>query len=249
MILEKWMDPSWLSNSYLVGDHDGGTGLVVDTGADPAALLQAAKDHRLQVTHIFNTHFHADHTQYNRDIANATGAKVCIHRADAPHLDDVGLELEGGEKMTIGEMTVEVVHIPGHTAGQILLIVNGEDAFTGDTLFRRSIGGNRGPGGTTFADLRRSIVEGILTLPPATRLRPGHTDPTTVAEELAENPFVRVMKGLDPEGEGECTFDGQQARLIVWGDDYDGGHKAWVRFPDGADAVVPGSRTKVHKAT
>jgi len=245
MILEKWMDPSWLSNSYLVGDRDGGTGLVVDTGADPGPLLQAVEQHRLQVTHIFNTHFHGDHTQYNREIAAATGAQICIHKADAPHLDGVGMELQGGEKLSVGEMTVEVVHIPGHTAGQILLILDGEDAFTGDTLFRRSIGGNRGPGGTTFADLRRSIEEGILTLPPATRLRPGHTDPTTVAEELEQNPFVRVMKGLDPEGERECEFEGRKARLIVWGDDYDGGHKAWVRFPDGEDAVVPGSRTKI----
>ena len=58
---------------YLVKGGGGPTeDLVVDTGADPAPLLQAARDHRLQVTHIFNTHFHADHTQYNRDIATAT---------------------------------------------------------------------------------------------------------------------------------------------------------------------------------
>jgi glyoxylase-like metal-dependent hydrolase (beta-lactamase superfamily II) len=178
-------------------------------------------------------------------VATATGAVVCAHAADAPQLEGVGMELQGGETLSIGEMSVEVTHIPGHTAGQVLLVLNGEEAFTGDTLFRRSIGGNRGPGGTTFEDLRHSIVEGILTLPESTRLRPGHTDPTTVAEELAENPFVRVMKGLDPEGTRDCTFDGQPARLIVWGDDYDGGHKAWVRFPDGTDAVVAGSRTKV----
>ncbi len=241
MILEKFMDPTWLSNSYLLGDRTGGTGLIIDTGAEPAPLLAAIEKHDLHVTHIFNTHFHGDHTQFNLPIADATGAMICVHEADAPHLDGVGLALEGGESLTIGDFTVEIRHIPGHTAGQILLIINGEEGFTGDTLFRRSVGGNRGPGGTTFDDLRNSILE-IMSLPPSMRLRPGHTDPTSVGEELEENPFVRVMKGEDPEGTGTCSYEGREAQLIVWGDDYDGGHKAWVRFEDGADAIVAGSR-------
>jgi glyoxylase-like metal-dependent hydrolase (beta-lactamase superfamily II) len=245
MILKKYMDHTWLSNSYLVADREGGTGLVIDTGTDPAALLRAVREHRLQVSHIFNTHFHMDHTAFNQDVARSTGAEIWAHRDDAAHLAGVDRALEGGERLAIGDLTVEIVHIPGHTAGQILLVVNGSEAFTGDTLFRRSIGGNRGPGGTTFQDLRRSILEVILQLPPDTRLHPGHTDPTTVAEEIEENPFVRAMTGTDPEGEGRCTFEGQSARLIVWGTDYDGGHKAWIRFDDGTNAVVAGSRVQV----
>jgi glyoxylase-like metal-dependent hydrolase (beta-lactamase superfamily II) len=242
MILKKYMDPTWLSNSYLVADRDGGTGFIIDTGTDPAGLLAAIREHHLQVTHIFNTHFHMDHTAFNQDLARATGAEIWAHRDDAAHLPGVDRALEGGERLAIGDLAVEVVHIPGHTAGQVLLLVNGTEGFTGDTLFRRSIGGNRGPGGTTFQDLRRSILDVILQLPAATRLHPGHTDPTTVAEEIEENPFVRVMTGVDPEGDDRCTFDGKSARLIVWGTDYDGGHKAWIRFGDGTDAVVAGSR-------
>ena len=85
----------------------------------------------------------------------------------------------------------------------------------------------------------------LLALPPDTRIRPGHTDPTTVAEELENNPFVRLWRGLDPEGdEPECTVLGEPAALVLLGPDYDGGHKAWVRWPDGRDDIVPGSRSR-----
>ena len=64
----------------------------------------------------------------------------------------------------------------------------------------------------------------------------------TVDEELESNRFVRIWRGLDPEGSDECTALGEPATLILLGDDYDGGHKAWVRWPDGRDDIVPGSK-------
>ena len=79
-----------------------------------------------------------------------------------------------------------------------------------------------------------------MALPPETVLRPGHTDPTTVGEEWENNAFVRVWRGLDPEGDEPCTALGEPATLVLLGDDYDGGHKAWVRWPDGRDDIVPG---------
>ena len=81
------------------------------------------------------------------------------------------------------------------------LLVDGTDVFTGDTLFKGSVGGVRAPGHTTYADLKSSIMDTLLKLPPETRIHPGHTDPTTVADELEHNPFVRIWRGLDPEGE------------------------------------------------
>jgi hydroxyacylglutathione hydrolase len=116
--------------------------------------------------------------------------------------------------------------------------------FTGDTLFRNSVGGVRAPAHTTYDDLRRSIMDVLLALPPETRIRPGHTDPTSVAEEWESNAFVRVWRGLDPEGTEPCTALGEPATLILLGDDYDGGHKAWVRWPDGTDDIVPGSKVR-----
>jgi hypothetical protein len=88
-------------------------------------------------------------------------------------------------------------------------------------------------------------MDTLLTLPPQTRIHPGHTDPTTVADELEHNGFVRIWRGVDPEGTGSCTALGEPATLILLGDDYDGGHKAWVRWPDGRDDIVPGSRVQV----
>ena len=83
-----------------------------------------------------------------------------------------------------------------------------------------------------------------MALPPETVVRPGHTDPTTVGEEWENNAFVRVWRGLDPEGDEPCTAFGDPATLVLLGDDYDGGHKAWVRWPDGRDDIVPGSQVQ-----
>jgi hydroxyacylglutathione hydrolase len=116
--------------------------------------------------------------------------------------------------------------------------------FTGDTLFKNSVGGVRAPGHTSYADLKHSIMDVLLQLPPETTIRPGHTDPTTVADELETNAFVRVWRGLDPEGSDHCTAMGEPATLVLLGDDYDGGHKAWVRWQDGADDIVPGSQVE-----
>jgi glyoxylase-like metal-dependent hydrolase (beta-lactamase superfamily II) len=114
--------------------------------------------------------------------------------------------------------------------------------FTGDTLFKSSVGGVRAPGSTSYADLKSSVMDTLLQLPPDTVIRPGHTDPSTVAEELESNPFVRIWRGLDEEGAEQVTALGDPATLILWGPDYDGGHKAWVRWPDGSDDIVGGSR-------
>jgi hypothetical protein len=83
----------------------------------------------------------------------------------------------------------------------------------------------------------------LMALPPATRLHPGHTDPTTVGEEWEENAFVRVWRGVDPEGSDPCTVWEREATLVLWAPDYDGGHKAWIRWADtGEDDIVPGSQ-------
>ena len=121
--------------------------------------------------------------------------------------------------------------------------MNGTDCLTGDVLFRGTVGGTRAGGPSGFADLRRS-VERLLALPPETRLHPGHSEATTVAAERESNPFVRVWDGRDPEGDEPCRVGGEEATLVLWAPDYDGGHKAWVRYPDGRDAIVGGSQVE-----
>jgi hypothetical protein len=84
----------------------------------------------------------------------------------------------------------------------------------------------------------------LMKLPAETRVLPGHTDETTIGREWEENPFIRVWRGIEPEGTERVRVAGRDATLIVWSPDYDGGGKAWVRFDDGRDAIVGGSRVE-----
>jgi hydroxyacylglutathione hydrolase len=181
-----------------------------------------------------------------------------------------GVELgtiEAGEILQFGRLEVRPLKTPGHTAGMLSFLVaedpsargarsgagpgpggfQGGDAvvFTGDTLFRGSIGGVRAPGHTTYTDLRDSIMGTLMELPGETLIYPGHTDATTVAREWEQNPFIRVWRGLDAEGAEPCMALGEPATLILLGEDYDGGKKAWVRWADGRDDIVPGSRVEI----
>lgn len=239
-------DPRWLSNAYLVSDGPGGSAVVIDTGAPIAPLIEEVGKLGVRVAMIFNTHFHGDHTAENRALSKRFGAPVAAHRVEMPHIATATVALEDGQRLDVGGLEIEVLHIPGHTAGQAAFLVNGEELFTGDTLFRRSVGGTMAPGSSGFDDLKRSLLDRLLRLPDRVTVRPGHTLPTTIGEERRENPFLRVMRGEDPQGARRCLAFRRPARLIVHATDYDGGTKGWVRFDDdGAQATVPGSRVEV----
>jgi hydroxyacylglutathione hydrolase len=240
MIVERSMNDSWLSNTYLVAAGPGSDAFLVDAGGPLEPLFQAADEHDLNVTHILLTHHHHDHVaELAAALERWPDATVLSHPEE--RVPGTTGDLKPGDEVTIGDLTVKALHTPGHTAGMLALLVDGE-VFTGDTLFKGSVGGVRAPGSTSYADLKSSVMETLLTLPPDTVIRPGHTDPSTVAEELESNPFVRIWRGLDEEGDEQVTALGDPATLILWGPDYDGGHKAWVRWPDGSDDIVGGSR-------
>jgi hydroxyacylglutathione hydrolase len=242
MIVERSMHPDWLSNTYLVAAAAGGPGFLVDAGGPVRPLLEKAAAEGIDVTHVLLTHHHADHVAELGAVTRAfPDAQVLIHPGERELVDGATGDLNPGDDVEIGGLTVRALHTPGHTLGMISLLVEGE-VFTGDTLFKNSVGGVRAPGHTSYEDLKRSIMDVLLELPPDTTIRPGHTDPTTVAEELESNAFVRVWRGVDPEGDEQCTAMGEPATLVLLGDDYDGGHKAWVRWADGSDDIVPGSQ-------
>jgi glyoxylase-like metal-dependent hydrolase (beta-lactamase superfamily II) len=119
-------------------------------------------------------------------------------------------------------------------------VVNGEACFTGDTLFAGSVGGTT----EAFDDLRRSIMDVLMGLSHDLHIYPGHTEESTIGWEWDHNPFIRVWRGLEPEREDRCYVSGREATLVLWAQDYDGGNKAWVRFTDGTDAIVGGSRVE-----
>jgi len=245
MILARSQHPTWLSNSFLVGDVGRGEAIVVDAGAPPEPILDAARELGVRITRVVLTHHHHDHVESQAAYAPA---RCCAHVDELPL---VGFEVDGlrdGETFDVGRLRARVLHVPGHTVGQLSLVVGSdarpEHVFTGDTLFRGSVGGTRAPGHGTFAQLRASILGGILALPPETVVHPGHSDDTSVARELAENPFVRAWRGIDAPLTERCTALGEPATLLTWARDYDGGFKAWVRFDDGREDSVGGSRVR-----
>jgi hydroxyacylglutathione hydrolase len=243
MIVERSMHPDWLSNTYLVAAGPGGDGFLVDAGGPVRPLLDQAEANDIAITHVLLTHHHHDHVaELGAVTSRFPDAQVLIHPDERELVDGATGDLNPGDELSIGGLTVQAVHTPGHTRGMLSLLVDGKEVFTGDTLFKNSVGGVRAPGHTTYADLKRSIMEVLLEFPPDTIIRPGHTDPTTVAEERENNAFVRVWRGLEPEGSERCTAMGEPATLVLLGDDYDGGHKAWVRWADGSDDIVPGSQ-------
>jgi hydroxyacylglutathione hydrolase len=210
------MHPDWLSNAYLVADEEGGSAVFVDSGADVRPLQEAAERWRVAPSYVLRTHSHADHVVHEESL----GLPV---RTDA---------------VEVGGLRVEALPTPGHSDDMIAFVVNGEAVFTGDTLFKDSVGGG------DFERVRHSVMEVLMKLPPETRVLPGHTDETTIGREWDENPFVRVWRGAQAEGTERCRVGGEDATLIVWSPDYDGGGKAWVRFDDGRDAIVGGSRVE-----
>jgi hydroxyacylglutathione hydrolase len=220
MIVERSMHPGWLSNAYLVADEPGGKALFVDSGAPLDPLLAAVERDGLEPTHLLITHAHGDHVAGNEEL---------VRRFDIPVMT---------EAVETGNLRVEALPTPGHSDDMVAFVVNGTVCFTGDTLFRDSIGGG------DFEQIRSSIMDTLLTLPPETRILPGHTDESTIEREWEENPFVRVWRGVEPEGTERCRVGLEEATLVVWSPDYDGKGKAWVRFEDGRDAIVGGSRVE-----
>jgi glyoxylase-like metal-dependent hydrolase (beta-lactamase superfamily II) len=244
MILERSMHPKFLSNTYLVAAQEGGEAFFVDAGGPMEPLFEAVERHGLTPTHVLLTHHHGDHvSEVGQITARWPDVQVLIHPAERDDVPTATGTMDAGETVHAGGLDVLTIPIPGHTAGMLGLLVEG-NVFTGDTLFKNSVGGVRAPGSTSYADLKSSIMDSLMSLPPETILRPGHTDPSTVGEEYDNNSFIRVWRGLDPEGTEECTAFGEPATLVLLGDDYDGGHKAWVRWPDGRDDIVPGSQVQ-----
>ena len=209
------MDPGWLSNAYLVADEEGGTALVVDSGAPIEPLLAAAERWRVKPEHLLRTHADPDHVAHENEL----GVTVITRSLET------------------GGLRVEALPTPGHSADHLAFVVNDELCFSGDILFRDAVGGGR-----DVPAIRRSVMDVLMGLPHDMRVLPGHTDETTIGREWEANPFVRYWRGLDPEGDEPCRVGGEDATIVVDSPDYDGKGKLLVRFADGREAIVGGSR-------
>jgi glyoxylase-like metal-dependent hydrolase (beta-lactamase superfamily II) len=206
------MHPEWLSNAYLVADGEGGEAVFVDSGAPTLPLLTVAERWSVQPRCILRTHLHADHVE---------------------HEVELGLPVLTGP-LELGGLKVEAIPTPGHSDDHVTFLFKGALCFTGDVLFKDAVGGGD-------PDQVRASVMKLMELPPDTRVLPGHTESTTIGREWNENPFVRVWRGVEPEGSERCRVGDREGTIVVWSPDYDGKGKAWVRFDDGGGRILGGS--------
>ncbi len=247
MIIDRVQHPGWLVNSWLVAGREDGRGILIDTGADASKILEMIRRSGVKVVAILATHRHYDHVAGNEFLARNLDAPILCHPLERAFVPAATELVNDGHLLEFSSWKAEVIHLPGHTAGQVGLHVPGVGVWTADTLFKHSVGGTVAPGHTSFDDLRTTILDRLLSLPEDLTIYPGHGETTSVGHELERNPFVRLWRGLDQPGSRPGRVEGKRVTIEVWAKDYDGGHKAQVRFGNDRVEVVPGS--KVQKVT
>lgn len=192
-------------NCYVVSD-DTGEGVVIDPGGMAKEILAYIREKKLSIQAVLDTHGHCDHIGANDAIRDETGAPLYIHKADAPMLSDMRLNLSAfmgfkalsrpaehllseGDKISFGQSELEVIHTPGHTVGGVCFVGDGV-VFTGDTLFAGSIGRSDFPGGSEV-ELIGNIKKKLLALPDEMKVYSGHGPSSEIGWERQCNPYLQ----------------------------------------------------------
>ena len=211
MLLETFPVGSFQCNCSVLACADTKEAIVVDPGGDHQRILEIVRHYDLTLKWIIHTHAHLDHIYETRDVKEAAGGTIALHKDDLFLYDGFAMQaamfgwqvrpvlpvehwLDDGESLPFGKRAAKVIHTPGHTPGSCCFHVDaGDDGpllLAGDTLFARSIGRTDLPGGD-FATIEQSIRKKIYTLDPDTSVIPGHGPRTTVGDEARHNPFVQ----------------------------------------------------------
>lgn len=199
-------------NTYVVYDPASKEAAIIDPGmfnpAEQDAMRNFIAREHLKVTKLINTHLHIDHAVGDRWVEQTYDVKLSAHEEDAflgsrlaMQADEFGLPgafdgieightLKDGDVIRIGDGSLHVLHVPGHSPGSVVLY-DKDDSFliAGDVLFQGSIGRTDLPGGS-YRQLIEGIKSKLLPLPDNTVVYPGHGDPTTIGEERIHNPFI-----------------------------------------------------------
>jgi hydroxyacylglutathione hydrolase len=199
-------------NCWVVGSRLRGEACVIDPGDEPEEILALARDMGVKITRVLASHAHLDHIMAASAIVEATGAPFLLHAADVPIAENMPLSARmwlgqevppapqpdgfptDGQDIEVAGVTLRVIHTPGHTPGSLsLYAAEAHLLFSGDTLFRESIGRTDLPGGDTGAILS-SIRQRLFVLPDDTRVLPGHMLETTIGHERRHNPYARLPR-------------------------------------------------------
>jgi len=173
---------------YLAADEVTRKSVVIDPSFSPERIVEFARDNHYDITYVFNTHDHFDHTNGNYVIETLTGKRPLMFGMTDP---ETGITVKGDARFPLGNLEIKVLHTPGHTGDSVCLYVGGA-VFTGDTLFVGKVGGTDfGRGARAEYD---SLHQELLALPDNTRVFPGHdygTSPeSTISQERQINPFL-----------------------------------------------------------
>lgn len=194
------------TNCYVVGCEKTRLAAVIDPGDEAERILEVIQGSGLTVTHVLLTHAHFDHIAAVDEVMQATGAPLALHPDDLsllnagggsiffgiepPPIPDPTIRLAAGQEIPIGELTLHVLHTPGHTPGHVTFHEPNERVvFDGDVLFAQGIGRTDLPGGS-YETLMRSITQQLMTLPDDTVVYSGHGPATTIGRERASNPWL-----------------------------------------------------------
>jgi glyoxylase-like metal-dependent hydrolase (beta-lactamase superfamily II) len=193
-------------NCWVIGSRRTGEAICIDPGDQPEEILALARDMGLRIKTIANSHAHLDHILGVRGVQEATSASFLLHpqdleiaRTSAEHAERwLGRPVEpppepdgllaDGDEVDVAGVKLKVIHTPGHTQGSVAFYTEGM-LFSGDTLFRGSIGRTDLPGGDYEQEMS-SIIDKLLALPDETVVLPGHMDETRIGHERQTNPFV-----------------------------------------------------------
>ncbi len=194
------------ANCYVLGCPETKEALVVDPGGDPDIVASTLADHGLKPVIYFHTHGHLDHVGATSVLKERLGGEILLHQADQvlyerapesalgfgielPPVAPVDRFIEESIPVTWGRYEGSAIHTPGHSPGGVCLRI-GARVYSGDTLFRGSIGRTDLPGGS-YEELMTSIRVKLLTLPDETLVLPGHGPATTIGQEKKTNPFLQ----------------------------------------------------------
>lgn len=203
MILKTLVVGSLQVNCFIIADEGTKTAMVVDPGDEPDRILDEVRRNGWEVRYIVCTHGHFDHVGAVKELKEATGASVALHKdelemyssartaaklwgfeADDPPAPD--LFVKDGDGLSLGSLEFRVLHTPGHSVGGICLL-SGEVLVTGDTLFAGSVGRTDLRGGD-LGVLKQSFRR-LMALPESTKVLPGHGPATTIGHEKHHNMF------------------------------------------------------------